>query len=209
VNQRYDGAPRLPDGEEIDPRALLGSGESPIELEIGPGRGSFLIERLEKHPDVFLLGLEIRRKWAAIVDDRLRARGLAPRGRVFAEDARSALRRLQSGTVRVVFLHFPDPWWKKRHAKRRVATGDLLVEIARVLVPGGELFYQSDVAERASDFDAIAAEHFVPWGDTASVPENPYGAASNRERRARADGLPVIRLRYRARNAGTDGPRPP
>jgi len=202
VNRRYDDAPRLPDTGEIDPRALLGSGNRPIELEIGPGRGAFLIERLENHPEVFLLGIEIRRKWAAVVDARLRVRGLSARGRVVAEDARFALPRLRSRTVSAVFLHFPDPWWKKRHAKRRVATGDLLEEIARLLVPGGELFYQSDVAERASDFDAIAAERFAPWGESAPIADNPYGATSNRERRAKADGLPVIRLRYRARGVG-------
>jgi tRNA (guanine-N7-)-methyltransferase len=184
----------------------LGSGGRPVELEIGPGRGAFLVERLAANPDVFLLGLEIRRKWASIVDDRLRARGIAPRGRVFAEDARSVLPRFKGETVSVVFLHFPDPWWKKRHAKRRVATGDLLMQIARLLIPGGELFYQSDVPERARDFEALAAEWFVPWertGATAAVAENPYGASSNREKRARADGLPVIRLRYRRRSEPT------
>jgi tRNA (guanine-N7-)-methyltransferase len=200
---RYDDAPRLPEEGEVDPRSTLGSGGRPVELEIGPGRGAFLIERLEAHSDVFLLGLEIRRKWASIVDDRLRARGIAPRGRVFAEDARSVLPRFKSGSVSVVFLHFPDPWWKKRHAKRRVATGDLVEQIARLLVPGGELFYQSDVPERARDFDALAAEWFIPWGPTAGVAENPYGASSNREKRARADGLPVIRLRYRSRSQPT------
>lgn len=196
---RYDAAPRLPEAGEIDPRDVLGSGSRPVELEIGPGRGGFLIERLERHPDVFLLGLEIRRKWASIVDDRLRARGLAARGRVFAEDARAVLPRFTSGTVRAVFLHFPDPWWKKRHVKRRVVTGDLLEQIDRLLVPGGEVFYQSDVPERARDFEALAAEHFVPRGPSASISENPYGAKSNRERRAEVDGLPVIRLRYRRR----------
>jgi tRNA (guanine-N7-)-methyltransferase len=158
------------------------------------------MERLETSPEVFLLGLEIRRKWAFLVDDRLRARGIAPRGRVFAEDARSVLPRFKGGTVSVVFLHFPDPWWKKRHVKRRVVTGDLLEQIARLLVPGGELFYQSDVPERARDFEALAAERFVPWGPAASVADNPFGASSNREKRARADGLPVIRLRYRRRS---------
>jgi tRNA (guanine-N7-)-methyltransferase len=196
---RYDDAPRLPDtGDDLDPRSLLGAGERPIEIEIGPGRGAFLVERLTTHPEIFLLGLEIRRKWAAIVDGRLHARGLAPRGRVLAEDARVALRRFRGGTVCRVFMHFPDPWWKKRHTKRRVATPDLLAEIRRVLVSGGELFYQSDVAERAHDFALLASEIFLPWGENAEVVENPYGTMSNRERRAKADGLPVVRLRYRS-----------
>ena len=193
----YDDAPRLPEADEVDPRAFLGAGDRPVEIEIGPGRGNFLIERLAAHPDVHLLGIEIRRKWASIVDARLRARGLAPRGRVVAEDARFVLPKLRAATARAVFLHFPDPWWKKRHAKRRVVTPELLAQIACVLVPEGELFYQTDVEERARDVESFAHEYFVPWGDVAAVSENPHGAESNRERRARADGLPVIRLRFR------------
>src|SRR5580658_1546684 len=115
----YDDAPRLPDGTAIDVRSLA-RGEW-VELEIGPGRGWFLVERAEAEPRAALVGLEIRRKWAAIVDGRLAKRGLAARARVFAEDAAHALPRVvPDGSVRRVFLHFPDPWWKKRHAKRLV-----------------------------------------------------------------------------------------
>lgn len=197
----YTNAPRLPDGEGIDPRALLGSGDRPVELEIGPGRGGFALERLAAVPDVALLGLEIRRKWASIVDGRLAAGGYHPRGRVLADDARLALPRLLRGTLAVVYLHFPDPWWKKRHRKRLVASDSLLTEVARLLVPGGELFYQTDVAERADEFEALVLSSglFVPHGGASPrVDENPYGARSPRERRAMADGLPIHRLRLRA-----------
>jgi tRNA (guanine-N7-)-methyltransferase len=196
----------LPEARDIDPSLLVPGGDEPVEIEIGPGRGGFLVDRLEALPTVRMIGLEIRRKWATIVDRRLAERGLGARGRVFAEDARFALRRLRAGTVGIVFVHFPDPWWKKRQQKRRVATADLLREIARLLVPHGELFFQSDVAERAEQFDALVRSEplFLPWGETPYVAENPYGARSPRERRALADGLPVLRLRYRR-----VGERPP
>jgi tRNA (guanine-N7-)-methyltransferase len=189
----------LPDARDIDPSALVPGGDAPVEIEIGPGRGGFLVDRLEAHPSARMIGLEIRRKWATIVDRRLEERGLGVRGRVFAEDARFALRRLRAGTIGIVFVHFPDPWWKKRQQKRRVATPDLLREIARLLVPGGELFFQSDVLERAQQFDTLVCSEplLLPWGETAYVADNPYGARSPRERRALADGLPVVRLRYR------------
>ncbi len=58
----YQHAPRLPDGDSVDPRSLLGAGTTPIEIEIGPGRGGFVFERLAADPEVRLLGLEIRRK---------------------------------------------------------------------------------------------------------------------------------------------------
>jgi tRNA (guanine-N7-)-methyltransferase len=195
----YIDAPVLPEGDQIDPRTLFEETGAPVELEIGPGRGAFILERLAVSPGVRMLGLEIRRKWATIVDGRLRSQGFGGRGRVFAEDARDALPRLKSATVRAVFIHFPDPWWKKRHAKRLVASVKTLEQIARVLVPGGELFFQTDVEERAEQFErwVESVPLFTPWAAVPRIVENPYGAMSSRERRAVADGLPIIRLRYR------------
>jgi tRNA (guanine-N7-)-methyltransferase len=178
----------------------LVEGTEGVELEIGPGRGWFMIERLAAVPQVAMIGLEIRRKWATIVDDRLRARGLGQRARVFAEDAKSALDRFAPATLSAAFIHFPDPWWKKRHQKRRVVTPALLEELARVIRPGGELFLQTDVADRAIDFERLVAAvpAFQPWQATGPrVDDNPYQARSPRERRAIEDGLPVVRLRYR------------
>ena len=195
----YADAPRLPDGDRVDPRTLVDAGGAPVELEIGPGRGWFMVERLEAEPGACIIGLEIRRKWATIVDRRLRQRGLGARGRVFAEDARTALRRFPDACIAVVYLHFPDPWWKKRHQKRLVIVPDLVAQLARVLASGGELFVQSDVIERVEAYEELigAQAELRPWGDTARIEDNPYGARSPRERRAIQDGLPVVRLRYR------------
>ncbi|MBN2196692.1 MAG: tRNA (guanine-N7)-methyltransferase [Polyangiaceae bacterium] len=199
-NDRYAAAPKLPDGDAIEPALLVPGAPGPIELEIGPGRGWFLVERLAAMPDVGVIGLEVRRKWATIVDDRLRARGMGERGRVFAEDARSALGRLREGTLSTVYLHFPDPWWKKRHQKRLVVTDELVVQAGRVLTVGGELFVQTDVMERADAYERTIAESglFAPiFGGGPRVEDHPFVARSPRERRAMADGLPIARLRFR------------
>ncbi len=196
----YEDAPRLP-ANRVDVCSLA-RGEW-VELEIGPGRGWFLIERAAAAPRAALVGLEIRRKWAAIVDGRLRARGLGNRARVFAEDARVALPRLApDACLRRVFVHFPDPWWKKRHAKRLLVGDRFLDEVARLLEPSGELFVQTDVEERARSYEELVAldTRFVPAGNDAGSPrtsENPYEARSPRERRAGIDGLPVHRLLWR------------
>jgi tRNA (guanine-N7-)-methyltransferase len=201
MRRPYEDAPRLPPGDRVAV-ASLARGEW-IEIELGPGRGWFLVERAAAEPRAALVGLEVRRKWAAIVDARLAQRGLGERARVFAEDARFALLRLEpDASVRRFFVHFPDPWWKKRHAKRLLVQGGFLGEIARLLQPGGELFVQTDVEERAIGYAELAAldARFVPDGDAPGSPrlaDNPYGARSPRERRAIADGLPVHRLRWR------------
>jgi tRNA (guanine-N7-)-methyltransferase len=100
------------------------------------------------------------------------------------------------GGVERVFIHFPDPWWKRRHAKRMVLRDTLLDQIARLLVAGGELYLQTDVEVRAFEYLDLVRAHaaFTLEGATGLVAENPYLARSNREVRADQDGLPVYRI---------------
>ncbi len=154
-------------------------------------------------PRAGLIGLEVRRKWAAVVDGRLAKCGLGRRARVFAEDARTALPHLgPDGSVRRMFIHFPDPWWKKRHQKRLLVSGPFLDEVARLLSCDGELFVQTDVETRAATYEDLISgdSRFAPAGDvsgSARANDHDYGARSPRERRAIADGIPVYRLRWR------------
>lgn len=200
----YADAPRLPEREPVDLREIVNGRW--LELEIGPGpKAGFLLERAAARPEAGLVGLEIRRKWAAVGDALLASDGFAARARVFCEDARLALPRLgPDGGVRRVFLHFPDPWWKKRHQKRLVMSPSLLDSMARLLKRGGELYVQTDVEERAEAYEAQVGAHpaFEAAGDeegSARMVENPYQARSPREHRAIEDGIPVVRLRYRKR----------
>ncbi len=203
----YEDAPRLSprEGEDRDAKVDLRSlvKGAWIELEVGPGpKAGFLVERAASAPEAGLVGLEIRKKWAAVGDARLAKLGHAARARVFCENALVALPRLEpSACVKRVFLHFPDPWWKKRHQKRLVMGDTFLDEVARLLEPGGELYVQTDVEERAELYARVVGSHprFEPSGDAPGsyvVAENPYGARSPREHRAIADGLPVYRMRW-------------
>jgi tRNA (guanine-N7-)-methyltransferase len=196
-NYPYYDAPRLPEGGDVDPRALLHT-EQPVELEIGPGRGRFLLERLASDPAVHIFGLEIRRKWATLVDRQISERGDAARARVFAEDAGLALARLVSASLFRIYVHFPDPWWKKRHRKRLVMQPSLVEQSARLLVPGGDFFIQTDVEERAASYQRLLESHpaFQPGPDGPRVGDPNFGARSAREHRALLDQLPIIRLRF-------------
>jgi tRNA (guanine-N7-)-methyltransferase len=197
-NPYFAEAPRLPAGELVDPRELVESSGRPIELEIGPGRGGFIFERLSADPTICLVGLEVRLKWASIVDRKLREAGHARRARVFAEDARAALPRFPEACLDAVFVHFPDPWWKKRHHKRLVLGPALLEQLSRTIRPGGQVFLQTDVEERALAYEALLDAHpaFVPAPGGSRASENPFRARSPRERRAIIDGLPIFRLHY-------------
>lgn len=196
---RYDRmAPRAPEGP-IDLREVV-PGEGPLEIDIGFGRGQSLFERAAAAPEARLLGIEVKSKLAYQVDERRKKRGLE-RMRVFAGDAKEILGRAgPEGSVARVFLYFPDPWWKKRHAKRRVIGDELLDTLARLLAPGGELFIQTDVDDRAEAYLALVRAHeaFEIAGG-GYLDHNPFGARSNRERRADEDGLPVYRILARRR----------
>ena len=186
-------APKVPEGA-VELSALFGEGGD-FELEIGFGRGMFLIERAHAAPTSRLLGIEIKNKWAYLVEQRCKRMGLA-HVRAFSGDARDILLRLQpEAAFARVFMHFPDPWWKKRHEKRRLRGPEMLDAFARVLRPGGELYMQTDVEERAEVFVAdLRAHHAFDVPEHPYLQDNPYGARSNREKRAIEDGLPIYRV---------------
>lgn len=187
-------APRAPEGRFSLLRLLEGKG--PVELDIGFGRGLSLFERAALAPGSRIIGIEVKTKLAFKVAERLRKRQI-PNVVILCGDAREILKRAEpGGSVRRVSLHFPDPWWKKRHDKRRVMGEALLAELERLMEPNGELFIQTDVEHRAEQY--VAQLQGTPAFRLASksgyVAENPFGARSNRERRAIEDGLPIWRI---------------
>jgi tRNA (guanine-N7-)-methyltransferase len=146
-----------------------------------------------------VLALEIRRKYAALLAQKMSTRELKY-ARCFAEDAREALPRLRpDASIDAVAIHFPDPWWKKRHAKRLVVADELVTQLARLVKPGGIVFVQTDVDARADEylarFEASPAFRNTAAEGERFVHESPFAPArSNREARAIEDGLPVYRI---------------
>ena len=193
--RRYDAlAPKAPEGP-IDIESLI-QGDGPLEIDIGFGRGRSLFERAQKAPGSRIVGIEIKRKWAAKVDERCKRLRLG-NVCVFSGDARELVARMQpAGTVQRAFVHFPDPWWKKKHTKRMVVAEPLLDALAKVFAPKAELFIQTDVADRAEQYLAELDRHqaFERATPTGYIEDNPFGARSNREVRAEEDGLPIYRI---------------
>lgn len=198
----YAHAPRLPEADSHDLRELFSPAtDLGVDLEIGSARGGFLLERLNSDPRVRLVGFEIQLKAATLSAQKIEQLGLASRCRVFAGDAQLILPKMLAQSVRRVFLHFPDPWWKKRHTKRRLASLELMQQVERVLQPEGELFIQTDVEQLALAFaQTLSLTALVPKRDQPWVDHNPYGARSPREKQATSDGLPIHRLWYLKRS---------
>lgn len=187
-------APRAPEGTFSLDELIPGSG--PIELDIGFGRGRSLFERAERAPASRIVGIEVKSKWACKVHEQLHRQGVS-NVQVLCGDARQILRRAEpAGSVDKVALHFPDPWWKKRHQKRNVIGEALLTDLRRLFRAGGKLFIQTDVQDRAERYvhHLRAAGGFTLEGAEGFVECNPFAARSNRELRAITDGVPIWRI---------------
>jgi tRNA (guanine-N7-)-methyltransferase len=199
----YHDVPTVPDDGEIDLTEVTGIERESVEIEIGFGKGHFILDRAKNNPNTAFWGLEVRRKWVHLVTSRASKRELV-NVCVQHGDARRVLPRIEpEGCVSRFFINFPDPWWKARHAKRMVVTDTFIEEIGRLLQDGGELFVQTDVDFRARDYrDILLAQSFLEpvSGETGTVHENPFLARSLREIKCEEIGLPIYRMLFRRKN---------
>ncbi len=175
------------------------AGYTCLELEIGFGKGWFLLERARSNPNTGFVGLEIRRKWVHLVLERARNRAI-PNIQPWLGDAKQALSRvLDQGIFSNVFINFPDPWWKKRHLKRMVIVPELIAEVVRLLTPDGGLFVQTDVDFRADYYRQLLLDTpgLIPVRGNGTIDSNPFTTPSLREIKCEAAGLPIYRLLFK------------
>ena len=174
--------------------------ERPIELEIGCADAQFLFERAALDPARSYVGLEIREDLVAWVNDKAKKLG-APVHAVFCHAQLHTTTIFPRGAASRVYVNFPDPWFKRRHQKRRLVNDELVDVLHSKLRPGGELFFQSDVFDLALDAMAVleeASERFANTGGPWSFArDNAYGARSLREVRCEERGVRIWRMCYR------------
>jgi tRNA (guanine-N7-)-methyltransferase len=117
---------------------------NPVYLEIGFGKGLFLMKSGHQFPHLNFLGIEYARKYYRLALDRIAKRGI-DNVRLYCGEALEALQNLiPDESLNGAFLFFPDPWPKKRHHKRRFVQESTVGLIHRKLKPGGEWIVVTD-----------------------------------------------------------------
>lgn len=174
--------------------------DNPVELEVGSGRGLFLVTAGQRQPERNFLGIECDFKEARRAAERIRKRAL-PNVRLLGADARLVMAEyVTTGSLSAVHVYFPDPWWKRRHHKRRLFTRPFLDQIARVLEPGGLLHAWTDVAEYFEMMGELLGKHrsFERLPDPPeATPDNDLDYRTSFERKKRKAGLKINRGLWR------------
>lgn len=138
-------------------REVFGS-DVPLEVELGVGKGLFLLEWAVAHPEVGLIGVERVRKYMKVAALRTARKGLANVRLVHTTAEDLLFRCLAEGNLAAAHVYFPDPWPKKRHQKRRFFRPSNVTRLADVLAPGGLLRVKTDHDAYASVIREVLAD---------------------------------------------------
>ena len=178
--------------------ALYGNAD-PVEIEVGMGKGLFLLTSALARPGINFFGIEIVRKYQLYATTRFALRKLTNVKTVCA-DAKLVLSQFVPGqSVSAIHVYFPDPWWKAKHKKRRVFTPGFAADAARAIAPGGRFHIASDVEEYFGVMTGIvrAMPSFRELRtESSNASLEVAGYQTNFERKARQKGTPIWRADY-------------
>ena len=184
----------------VDIESVFADSDRPLLLDLGCARGRFLLRMAEAEPTWNYLGVEIRHQ---LVDEANRIadeEGLTNLHYAFC-NAMLWLDRLiegiPEGLLQAVTIQFPDPWFKKKHAKRRMVNEEMVDTIARHLAPDGRVFVQTDIEFVAEEMFELfrCNERFTE----SAIEGNPFAVKTEREKAVEDKGLPVYRCVFTRR----------
>ena len=166
----------------------------PLFLDIGCARGRFILRTAEIDKSKNFLGVEIREPLVAEGNRIAREKKLTNLHYEFCNAMVALdklLEKIPEGVLQTVTIQFPDPWFKKKHAKRRMVNGELVETVVKHLAAGGKIFVQTDI-------EFLAEEMFELFRQREElreifIEENPFPIKTEREKAVEEKGLPVFR----------------
>ncbi|MBN2490281.1 MAG: tRNA (guanosine(46)-N7)-methyltransferase TrmB [Planctomycetes bacterium] len=173
----------------------------PVELEIGCGKGEFLVAAAARWPGTLFVGVEIARKYFLKTAARIHRAGLENARVLWMDSALLLDRWIAPVSLRAVHVYFPDPWPKRRHHKRRVVSPRFAAAVARTLRPGGSLYLLTDDAPVfAAACEVLGqAGGLAPQTFDAGAPSRPR---TGYEEKWRREGRTIFAARWLRRGHG-------
>jgi tRNA (guanine-N7-)-methyltransferase len=179
----------------IDWAAMFGN-DHPVEIEIGMGKGTFLLEQARTRVETNFFGIEWARWFWRYASDRLRRHNCNNSRTARVEALFFFTEFVKDASVSVVHVYFPDPWPKARHNKRRLIQEPFLKQVCRVLIAGGRLQVVTDHKDYFEQIDAVvraSALKVVEYNKPGSAAEGEF-VGTNFERKYRREGRPFYAI---------------
>lgn len=167
----------------------------PLDIEIGFGKGQFVIEKAQAYKDINFVGFEVKKKLVKEAQAKIDKLELE---NIYIESSYANVAiptKIPQGRVRFMYVNFPDPWWKKRHKKRRILQPDYIKLFYNALQLGGIIYVRTDVKE----YEEFVIESFSEF-DTFERVEHDIitdNIKSNREVRCMSEGLDIYYLAFK------------
>jgi tRNA (guanine-N7-)-methyltransferase len=176
----------------LDFQQLFGN-SNPLVVEIGSGKGRFLIATAAEQPERNFIGIEKSLHYHRVIHERVSKRALR-NVRLINHDAFPVLQKMfPDASVAEVHIYFPDPWPRRREQKRRIIRAEALAEIRRVLVDGGSGIYVTDHREY---FDVAAPLIAQFFRSEMRIPGPTDLPRTNYEAKYRAEGREIYEVRF-------------
>lgn len=178
----------------LDFPAVFGNAH-PVELELGCGDGSFLLQWAARHPERNFLGVERLKGRLTKIDRKGRRQGLHHLRGLRLEAGYVLEWKLAPGSLSAIHVYFPDPWPKKRHHKRRLVQAPFTELAASVLAPGGHLYLRTDHREYFEQMEAVMSAS--PRFARSTEPEGLLDVKTDFEVGFNAEGKPTNHSAWR------------
>ncbi len=184
--------------DPIDLAKIFADAELPLHLDIGCARGRFILRMAELEPERNFLGVEIREPLVGEANRLGEEAGLTNLHYTFCNamlSLNALLADIPAECIQAVTIQFPDPWFKKKHAKRRMVNADLVNTVVDKLATDGRIFVQTDIEFLAEEmFELFRADQRLKEIKTT---ENPFPVKTEREKSVEDKSLPVYRSLWR------------
>lgn len=178
----------------LDAAAMFDRAQS-LEIEIGAGDGSFLLQYAAEHPELSLIGVERLFGRISKIDRKGRRAGLANL-RVMRIQAEYFVQYLlPPASVAAFHVYFPDPWPKKRHFKKRLIQAPFVRTLACALTPGGRVYLRTDNLPYFEQMLEVFAG--APEFEAVETPDELKRVTTDFERDFNAQGIPTNHAAYR------------